>query len=101
MGTPMYHALAPYYDHIYPHEEFAAAFLDALPAIREHLGQQDQFRVLDLCCGTGRALSLFAGQSGAKLYGVDADKTMLEAAENNFGWKNPRPEFRRKDVRHL
>jgi SAM-dependent methyltransferase len=97
----MYHTLAPYFDDIFPHKEFATAFSDAVPVISQYLDQQEPVRILDLCCGTGRALGLFAGVAGARLYGVDANEVMLNSAQNSLADMNPKPQFCNKDVRNL
>jgi SAM-dependent methyltransferase len=93
----MYEALAPVYDHIYPHEELLKAFSTAMPALLDRLGTKSRLRVLDLCCGTGRALSLFADMPQAELHGVDSNETMLQTARINF----PAAHFKLQDVREL
>jgi SAM-dependent methyltransferase len=93
----MYQAIEPYFDLIYPHEAFAQAFAPAMPFVINHLGGNSNLRVLDLCCGTGRALGPFFDMPGVTICGVDQSERMLEKARQRF----PLGRFVQRDVRQL
>jgi SAM-dependent methyltransferase len=93
----MYQAVEPYFDLIYPHEAFARAFASAVPVVINHLGKSADLRILDLCCGTGRALGPFSRLPGATVWGVDQSASMLEKAKRRF----PSGRFFQRDVRCL
>ena len=89
-----------YYDDVYPHDSFR----NDVSSIREELLRrfEDVFsigkvRVLDLCTGTGRALSLFCGDTRFDLAGVDISDKMLGKARQNY----PEVSFIKGDIRDL
>ena len=70
----MYEISAPNFDDLYPHSELATSIEDVIPALTQFLGIRvdARFSVIDLCCGTGRALRAFATKCpNALLCGVD------------------------------
>ncbi len=93
----MYRAVEQYFDLIYPHDDFARAFAPAMPDLINRLGRSSDLRVLDLCCGTGRALRPFRDLPGAMLTGADQNRTMLTRARKLF----PQGRFIEKDIRQL
>jgi SAM-dependent methyltransferase len=95
-GVASYPALEPIWDYIYPHEPLANAMAQAVATIKGHVGKQVGLRILDLCCGTGRALAAFASpRDKPHILGVDASRKMIHQARKHF------PEDRFEDVRFL
>jgi SAM-dependent methyltransferase len=93
----MYDALGRYFDLIYPHDEFARAFSGAVRAIHKRLGKNNGLRIVDLCCGTGRTLSAFAGARVGTFCGIDINEEMLKKARTHF----PQASFVNEDVLSL
>ncbi len=52
--------------------------------IRQFLQFRDSCAALDPCAGTGRALALIAGDTGARLYGIELDAFRAEEARKNL-----------------
>jgi SAM-dependent methyltransferase len=101
-----YQALAPFFDLVFPTEEFADVFARAIPEILRQLNTTEDLRILDLCCGTGRALSLFSEVRGAQFHGIDANARMLSEARRKFAKRGKTRRFSKAhfsniDIRRL
>jgi SAM-dependent methyltransferase len=70
--------------------------LDTLSIIRDSLGPIDGKRILDIGCGSG-ALAATLSFEGAKVVGIDVQKTAIESARRNA----PLAEFRTSSASQL
>jgi len=78
--TP-YQYLARIYDYMQG-DKFSARMVQYTFDILQRL-KYSPHRVLDLCCGTGTAASIFA-ECGMEVYGLDGSKEMLAVAREKF-----------------
>lgn len=61
-------------------------YLKLLGQVREALGAQNDWRLLDAGCGTGNLIStILASQPGIAVVGVDFERAMLERAKLKIG----------------
>lgn len=86
-----YHeAVLEYYDDIYPHDEFAQQLQALALELKQRLTNDGRPRILDLCCGTGRAFSLFSPRDRFEFTGIDVRKNMLAKARSKYRGMQPR-----------
>jgi len=79
----VYDKLAKYIDLLYPHKEYSS--LSGIPdLLEESFRNNEEIKIIDLCCGTGRGLHIFKENKKFKLYGVDCSEKMLERAKQNI-----------------
>jgi ubiquinone/menaquinone biosynthesis C-methylase UbiE len=93
----MYESVANVFDEIYPHEEYRRKLANVVSDIDERSHHNPIVRILDLCCGSGRGLSLFSQSHNYDLHGVDINPVLLEKAKNHFDGAH----FLLADVRHI
>lgn len=66
----------------YPHTQEYLAYLDA--ALEQALPGRDLGVMVEICCGRGEALHMFAGRYGLGI-GIDVSEAMLNAAASDLG----------------
>ena len=69
---------------VYPYEDYRDKNLPTLGEVLNRFPAAHRIRVLDLCCGTGRALSLFSESDRIDLYGIDQNDRMIEKAQQHL-----------------
>lgn len=85
----MYETIAPYFDDVYPHDVFEAFMAPTVEALTSQLSLSTRkTKLLDLCCGTGRAINLFKGGDGIDAIGIDINPTLIDKAKINCPWAN-------------
>lgn len=79
--------IADYIDEMYPHDDYAVKIGKLkehfLESINREL-QSREMRVLDVCTGTGRALSAFVNDSAFDLTGIDISSKLIYRAKDNY-----------------
>lgn len=82
----MYKSIADIFDDLYPHD----VFLDKVQALSKKIAKSisndshGEATIVDLCCGTGRGLSIWKGMDKTKIIGIDIDENLLQKAEQNY-----------------
>ncbi len=79
----MYESIVDVFDYIYPHKEYREKSSRIVSEVLDRVGYKPVIRVLDICCGTGRGLSLFNGLEKFELYGVDINPAFIKSAKRN------------------
>ena len=82
MSSNPYDLLVDYFDDIYPFDEYEKTMSSIKKEIEKSFPDND-IKLLDLGCGTGRSLRLFKSER-FKLIGLDNSSLMLEKAKRNL-----------------
>ncbi len=95
--SPMYRALARYYDRVYQAKDYAREVRDLERVVRAE-GPRPARDWLDVACGTGRHLAVLRRRY--RVVGVDASAAMLQVARRRLpGVRLVRGDMRRFDLR--
>ncbi len=91
----MYNNLAYLYDKIYSYKDYAGE-VKFVTSLVSKLNHNDQIKVIDLACGTGKHLNEYI-KFGYQVTGLDLNDGMLEIAKKN----NPGADFIKGDLSDL
>jgi len=102
MGPDLKHASPPSaeeaYDAISPH--FADRRTDLWPPMRQFIDEVSPCRLLDVGCGTGRAVK-YALEKGSTVCGIDVSAKQLEEVRKHVEGAHGRLELLRSDMRDI